>query len=147
MHFAVFRHTEVATRLSALWAAVSLASQSILGRLPVDVSQPGVVGEMVTKFRERAEWCSCLETSGSEVCDLVLGLTDGRVHLVAHLEEASRGLQVMRDKHDALQSSTTWVRGPVLGSSDETPSLAVVLSMSAKLIEGSLNVAAINGVH
>jgi hypothetical protein len=32
------QHTEVATRLSVLWVAVSLAAQSILGYLPIDVS-------------------------------------------------------------------------------------------------------------
>jgi hypothetical protein len=67
MHFAVARHTEVATRLSAFWAAVSLAAQSILWCLPIDASQVGVVGEMATRFRERAEWCSCLEISGSKI--------------------------------------------------------------------------------
>jgi hypothetical protein len=36
--------------LSALWAAVSLAIQSILGHLPIKVSQAGVVGEMVARF-------------------------------------------------------------------------------------------------
>jgi hypothetical protein len=50
MHFVVAHHTEVASRLYALWAAVSLAAQSILGRLPIDVSQTGVVGEMVSRF-------------------------------------------------------------------------------------------------
>jgi hypothetical protein len=64
-------------------------TQSILGLLPIDVSQVGVVGKMVSRFQERAEWCSCLETSGSRVYDLVLGPTDGRVHLVACLGEAT----------------------------------------------------------
>jgi hypothetical protein len=90
MCFAVAQQTEVATRLSALWVAVSLAAQSILGRLPVDVSQVGVVREMVVQFWERAKWCSRLEPSGSEVCDLVLGPVDGEAHLVARLEEDVR---------------------------------------------------------
>jgi hypothetical protein len=50
MHIAVAQHTKVATLLSVLLTAVSLAAQSILGLLPVDVSQPGVVGEMVVQF-------------------------------------------------------------------------------------------------
>jgi hypothetical protein len=53
------------------------------------------VGKMVARFQEQAEWCSCLETSGLRVCDLVIGPVDDRVHLVAHLEEAARKLQVM----------------------------------------------------
>jgi hypothetical protein len=67
MWFAAARHTEVAMRLSALSEAVSLSAQSILGRLPVDASQAGVVGEMVARFQEQAKWCSCLEASGSRV--------------------------------------------------------------------------------
>jgi hypothetical protein len=31
---------------------MSLAAQFILGRLPVDISQAGVVGEMVARFQE-----------------------------------------------------------------------------------------------
>jgi hypothetical protein len=38
MRFAAAHHTEVVVRLSALWVEVSLAAQSILVRLPVDVS-------------------------------------------------------------------------------------------------------------
>jgi hypothetical protein len=48
LHFVVAQHTKVATRLSVLWVAVSLAAQSILECLLVDVSQAGVVGEIVT---------------------------------------------------------------------------------------------------
>jgi hypothetical protein len=52
MRVVVAQHTEVATWLFALWAVVSLATQSILMRLPVDASQAVVVGEMVAKFWE-----------------------------------------------------------------------------------------------
>jgi hypothetical protein len=48
----VVEDTEVASWLSALWAAVSLAAQSILGRLSVNVSQVGVVRKMAARFRE-----------------------------------------------------------------------------------------------
>jgi hypothetical protein len=37
MHFAVAQHTEVDMRLSALCAAVCVATQSILGHMPIDV--------------------------------------------------------------------------------------------------------------
>jgi hypothetical protein len=50
MQFAAAHHTDVVMRLSTLWVAVSLATQSILGCLPIDVSQVGVVGEMVARF-------------------------------------------------------------------------------------------------
>jgi hypothetical protein len=50
MRFAAIHHTEVIIRLCTLYVVVSLASQSILGCLPIDVSQAGVVGEMVARF-------------------------------------------------------------------------------------------------
>jgi hypothetical protein len=52
MRFAVVHHTKVVMRLSALWAAMSLADQSILGQFPINAPQAGVVGEMVAKFKE-----------------------------------------------------------------------------------------------
>jgi hypothetical protein len=52
MRFAGAHHTEVAMRLSAMWVVVSLATQSILGCLPIDVSQSDVMGGMVTRFQE-----------------------------------------------------------------------------------------------
>jgi hypothetical protein len=52
MHFVVAQHTRVATRLSVLWAAVSLAAQSILRHLPIDAPQAGVLGEIVVQFQE-----------------------------------------------------------------------------------------------
>jgi hypothetical protein len=50
MHFAMGHHTEVAMRQSTLCSTVSLAAQSILGCLPADASQSGVVGEIVARF-------------------------------------------------------------------------------------------------
>jgi hypothetical protein len=55
MQLMVAHHTEVVMWLSTLWAAVSLAAQSILRRLPINVSQVGVVGEMVARFQEQVE--------------------------------------------------------------------------------------------
>jgi hypothetical protein len=98
MRFAVAQHTKVAIQLSTLWAAMSLAAQSILRCLPIDVSQAGVVGEMVVQFWEQAEWYSCLEAIGLDVCDLVLGPVDGQARLAARLEEAVGRVRVMRDE-------------------------------------------------
>jgi hypothetical protein len=78
---------------------MSLVAQSMLGRLPIDISQVGVMGEMFARFKEQAEWCSCLKTSGSRVCDLILGPVDDRVHLVTLLEEAIGQLQLIQDEH------------------------------------------------
>jgi hypothetical protein len=69
----------------------------------------GAVGEMVVRFQEQAEWCSCLETPGSRVCDLILGTMDGRAHLVACLEEDVGQLRVMQNEHQALRSSAARV--------------------------------------
>jgi hypothetical protein len=80
MRVAATQHTEVATRLSVLWSVVSLAAQSMLGFLPIDASQAGVVGKMVIQFWERVEWCSRLEAASLEVCDLVLRVVDGQAH-------------------------------------------------------------------
>jgi hypothetical protein len=55
MRFAAAQNTEVATRLSMLRAAVSLAAQSILGQLPIDVSQAGVLGEIDVLFWEQTD--------------------------------------------------------------------------------------------
>jgi hypothetical protein len=45
----------------------------------------------------------------------------------------------------ALQSFTTWVQDLVLKGSDGTSSLAVLLSSAVDLIEGRIDVVAING--
>jgi hypothetical protein len=100
MRFAVVHHAEVLRWLSVLWAVVSFAAQSILGQLLVDASQVGVVGEIIARFEQRRDWFSHLETSSSRV---FLGATDGRVHLVTHLEGAARQFCVMQDEHQDLQ--------------------------------------------
>jgi small ligand-binding sensory domain FIST len=58
MYFAVARHAEAASQFSALQVAMSLASRSIIGHLPFDVPQAGVVGEIVSRFWKYADWCS-----------------------------------------------------------------------------------------
>jgi hypothetical protein len=83
---------------------------------------------MVARFQERAEWCSCLKTSGSRVCNLVLGLTDDQDHLVARLLEVVGQLQVMQDEHQALQNSATQVWDMVLERFGEASSKAVLFS-------------------
>jgi hypothetical protein len=50
MRFAAAHNSEVVMLLSALWVVVSLATQSILGHLTIDVSHAGDVVEMVAKF-------------------------------------------------------------------------------------------------
>jgi hypothetical protein len=53
------------------------------------------------------ECCSHLNTSGSRVCDLILGPVDGQVPLVTHLEEDTGQFWVLQNEHQALQSSAT----------------------------------------
>jgi hypothetical protein len=50
MHFAAARQTEVASQFFVLREGVSLAAQSIIGLLVVDVPQACVVGEIVPQF-------------------------------------------------------------------------------------------------
>jgi hypothetical protein len=50
MWFAATCHTEMVIRLAALWAAVSLAVQSVLGLLPTEAFQTDVVGEVLANF-------------------------------------------------------------------------------------------------
>jgi hypothetical protein len=94
---------------------MSLAAQSILGHLPLDTSQAGVIGEMVIQFQERAEWCSPLDAASLEVSDLVLRPVDGQAHRVACLEEAIVRLRVMRDEQGGLLGSVTWAHDSTLG--------------------------------
>jgi hypothetical protein len=47
----------VAAQFSALWAAVSLAAQFILGYLPIDVPHAGIVGEIAVQFQEQVDRC------------------------------------------------------------------------------------------
>jgi hypothetical protein len=149
MHFAAAQHTEVATRLSALWAVVSLAAQSILERLPVDAPQAGVVGDIVVWSRERVDWYSRLEAAGQEICDLVLGLAGDQTRLVAHLEEAAGRLRVMQGDQGGLEGSAPRACASALGAAGEVPPLAVALSpsMSLELTESRVDVTAVNGVQ
>jgi hypothetical protein len=147
MRFIVAHPTGVAMRLSTLWAAMSLAAQSILGHLPADVSHVDVVGGKVDRFQERAEQCSHLKNSSSRVYDLVLGSADDRVHLVVHLEEAVGCLQAMQDEHQAFQSSVIRIWDLVLQRFDEAPSIVAALSSTTNLIEGRVDAAATNRVH
>jgi hypothetical protein len=48
-----------------------------------------VVGEMLGKFWEQVEQCSCLEDSSSRVYDLVLRLADNQAQPTVHVEEAA----------------------------------------------------------
>jgi hypothetical protein len=98
MWFAAAHHTEVATWLSMLWVAVSLAVQSVLWHLPTGVLQK------VVKFQEQALRCLCLETFGLRICGLILGLVGDWVHLAIRLEEAAERLQILQDEHQAHQN-------------------------------------------
>jgi hypothetical protein len=79
----------VASQFSALRAAVSLTSLSIIGHLPIAVSPVGVVGEIVAQFWDYADWCSHLEAAGLGVCGLVLGSVGDETNLTAHLEQVT----------------------------------------------------------
>jgi hypothetical protein len=102
---------------------------------------------MVVRFQELGELCLHLRTSGSRVCDLILGPVGDRVHLAIHLEEAIRQLWAMQDEHRSLQNSTTRVQDLVLKRSDEASSLVASLCWTADLVKDLVNAAAASGVH
>jgi hypothetical protein len=99
MRFATSFHTKMVVRLGVLWAAVSLAAQSVLGHSPTEASQAYIVGEMLAKFREQVEQCLYLENSSTRVCDLVLRSVDDRVWPTVHLEEVTERLQAMQEEY------------------------------------------------
>jgi hypothetical protein len=89
MCLAAARHIEVASQLSALRAAVSFTAQSIIDHLPIDAPQAGVVGEIVARFWEYADWCSHLEAAGFGVCDLVPRPAGNETNVTTRLEEVA----------------------------------------------------------
>jgi hypothetical protein len=99
---------------------------------------------MVARFEERGEWCWHLENSGSRVNDLILGLADGQVPLVAHLEQAVVQFWVIQDEHQALWSLASWVWDLVVEGSREASSLEVALSSIVHFIEGRFDAVAAN---
>jgi hypothetical protein len=64
---------------------VSLATQSIIGHLPVDVPQVSFVGEIVARFQEYADRCSRLEDTSLGVYDLVLGPASDETNVATRL--------------------------------------------------------------
>jgi hypothetical protein len=130
MRFATAHYTRVATLLSALWAAVSLAAQSILGCFPTEVLHASGMWEMVIKFREQ---CLHLETFGSRICGLILGPADDQVQLAIHLEEAVGQLQVLQDEHRTLQNSVNIIEGHVNAAAASEVHWAARLALTAIL--------------
>jgi hypothetical protein len=99
MRFAAACHTEMAMQLAVLRAAVSSATQPVLGRLPTEAFQADVMGVMLAHFWEQVERCLRLENSSSRVCNLTLGPAHDRVQLTICLEEAIGQLQAMQEDH------------------------------------------------
>jgi hypothetical protein len=74
MRLAALHHTEMAGELAVLWAAVSSAVESVLGRSPNDTFHMEVVGDLVAKFQKLEEWHSRLEWPTMQICGRLLGL-------------------------------------------------------------------------
>jgi hypothetical protein len=60
----------------------------MLGRLPAEVFQVDVVGEMAAKFQEQVERFLRIEDSSSRIYDLILRPTGDIVSLAVCLEES-----------------------------------------------------------
>jgi hypothetical protein len=65
----------------------------VLGRSPSNAFWVEVLEELVTEFKEQAEWCSHLEYSGLRVCDLILVPSTDQVRLANCLEQDNGQLQ------------------------------------------------------
>jgi hypothetical protein len=61
MRVAALCYTEMAGELAVLQAAMSSATESVLGCLPVETFWAKIVRELVTKFQKLEERCSRLE--------------------------------------------------------------------------------------
>jgi hypothetical protein len=128
---------------------MSLATQTIIDHLPVDIPLAGVVGEIVAQFQEYADRCSCLKATGLGVCNLVLGPAGDKTNVAARLEEIAGQLRIARGGQEAPRDLTSWARGLVLREPDGVPPLAVALSPSSPLRSSKTQVSmvALNGVQ
>jgi hypothetical protein len=154
MWLAALRHTEMVEELAALRAAVSSATQSVLGRSPNNTFHMEVVGELVTEFQKMEERCSRLERHAMRICDLLLGPPPGRARLADHLDKAARQLRVelaarweVDVELEALRTLVTRVRDLVLDNADGPSSLAASMSIAVELLEGRIDAAAADGVR
>jgi hypothetical protein len=73
MRAATLHHTEMVRELTALEAAVSPTSESVLGRSHDETFPVEVVDELVAEFQKLEELCSRLEWPSASFCDLLLG--------------------------------------------------------------------------
>jgi hypothetical protein len=94
VRLAALCHTEMAGVLVALWASVSSAVESALGRWPNDTFHMQFMGELVVEFQKLEEWCSRLEWPPVRIYNLLLGPPPGQARLADHLDEAVRQLRV-----------------------------------------------------
>jgi hypothetical protein len=132
-----------------LQGVVSLAAQSIIGHLPVDVPHVGVVGEIVAQFWEYVNQCSHLEAAGLGVCDLVLRPAGNETNVVAHLEEVAGRLRMARGGQGGPRDLTSQAHGLVLREPDGVTPLEVALPPSSLSGPSKMQVsaAARNGVQ
>jgi hypothetical protein len=89
MHYATLHHIEMAGELSALQAALSSTTESMLWCSPNDTFHMEVLGKQVTEFEKLEEWRSWLERPAARIYDLLLGPAPDRAHLADHLDEAT----------------------------------------------------------
>jgi hypothetical protein len=73
MWAAALHHAGVIEELVVLRAAVSSATELVLGRSPNETSQVEVMNELTTNFWRLEELCSWLEGPSMRICGLLLG--------------------------------------------------------------------------
>jgi hypothetical protein len=93
MRLAALHHTDRAGELAAFQAAVSSATELVLGRSPNNTTRAEVVGELATGFQKVEGHHLKLERHVAGICDLLLRPPLGRAWLVDHLDETTRLLR------------------------------------------------------
>jgi hypothetical protein len=88
------RHTKMVGELATLFAAVSSAVESVLGRSPSDTFRVGVVAELSAEFHKMEEQRSWLDRPIVRMCDLLLGPPSGLAQLADRLDEDAGQLRV-----------------------------------------------------
>jgi hypothetical protein len=78
MRTTALRHARVVEEFTVLRAAVSSATELVLGHSPKEASLVEVMNELTAKFQKLEELCLRLEGPGMRIYDLLFGLPPGQ---------------------------------------------------------------------
>jgi hypothetical protein len=106
MRAATLHHAGVVGELTALLAAVSFATELVLGCSPRETSQVEGMNVLITKLQGLEELCSQLEGPCVRICSLLLRPPPGQVHCADRLEEAAERLEAALAEH--VRRTPSW---------------------------------------